>query len=177
MPDPVLLVIAVFSRHASALDGAADRLEHLYGPLALASPAYDFRHTRYYEKSMGVGLRKRLLAFDRLMPPDCLPDVKRAAIALEREIAASGSYPEPRPVNIDPGYLSLGKFVLATTKDRDHRIYLRDGVFAEVTLHFQAGSFAPWPWTYADYRETVVLDFLGAARAGYYRRVRPAEGG
>ncbi len=60
-------------------------------------------------------------------------------------MARSDSYPEPRPVNIDPGYLNLGKFLLATTKDQAHRVYLRDGVYAEVTLRYQAGAFEPWP--------------------------------
>ena len=51
----------------------------------------------------------------------------------------------------------LGKFLLATTQDQAHRLYLRDGIFAEVTLRFQAGQFEPWPWTYADYQEQAVL--------------------
>ena len=71
-------------------------------------------------------------------------------------------------MNLDPGYLVLGKFVLATTKDQAHRLYLRDGIFAEVTLHFQAGAYRPWPWTYADFRIEEVIGFLGAAR-NYYK--------
>ena len=76
--------------------------------------------------------------------------------------------------------LSLGKFLLATTKDQAHRVYLRDGIFAEVTLRFEAGAFEPWPWTYADYREPFVRDFLRQARDYYRGRLRergPAGGG
>ena len=36
--------------------------------------------------------------------------------------------------------MTLGKFMLATTKDQAHRIDLRDGIYAEVTLRFQAGA-------------------------------------
>jgi hypothetical protein len=71
-------------------------------------------------------------------------------------------------LNLDPGVLSLGKFLLATTKDQAHRIYLCDGIFAEVTLRFEAGEFVPWPWTYADYREPDVREWLKQARE-YYR--------
>jgi hypothetical protein len=75
-------------------------------------------------------------------------------------------------VNLDPGLLTLGKFMLATTKDQGHRIYLRDGIFAEVTLRYQAGAFEPWPWTYADYRRPEVHAFLQSARAFYREQLR-----
>ena len=87
---------------------------------------------------------------------------------LESELAKSGTYVEPRPLNLDPGYLVLGKFILATTKDQGHRIYLSDGIFAEVTLQFRGRAFEPWPWTYADYKTEVVKTFLLTAR-DYYR--------
>jgi hypothetical protein len=164
----VLLVVAAFSRHPAALDWARARLEEAHGPIALASAPYAFDMTRYYEASMGSDLRKALWAFRDLVDPARLPDLKLAANALEEELAGLGLYPEARPVNLDPGYLVLGKFVLATTKDQAHRLYLRDGIFAEVTLHYQSGAYHPWPWTYADYRLDEVIAFLGSARE-YYR--------
>jgi hypothetical protein len=170
-PVPVLLVVAAFSRHAAAVAWACDRLEGLFGPIALASPAYDFTQTPYYEPSMGPGLRKLLLAFDRLVAADCLAGVKQRTNDLEQELAAAACYAEPRPLNLDPGVLMLGKFLLATTKDQAHRVYLRDGIYAEVTLRFHARNFEPWPWTYADYRLPVVLAFLKEARELYRRRI------
>ncbi len=171
-PDLVLLVVAAFSRHPSALDWAGQRLEQRFGPVARTSADFDFHQTRYYEPTMGPGLRKRFLVFDRLVEPDCLARVKLQTNDLERELAASGTYPEPRPLNLDPGILTLGKFLLATTKDQAHRIYLGDGIFAEVTLRFQAGEFMPWEWTYADYREPDVRAFLEEAREYYRQRLR-----
>jgi hypothetical protein len=171
-PAPVLLVVAAFSRHAAALHWGRERLEQSYGPLALASPPFDFHHTTYYEPTMGPELRKCLFAFRDLVSPDCLPAVKRHTNDLEAELAATGTYPEPRPLNLDPGVLSLGKFLLATTKDQAHRVYLHDGIFAEVTLRFEAGAFEAWPWTYADYREPAVRDFLCQARDFYRDRLR-----
>jgi hypothetical protein len=170
----VLLVVAAFSRHSAALDWARVRLEEAHGPIALASAPYSFDQTRYYEASMGSELRKVLWAFRDLVDPARLPDLKRASNALEEALAAEGHYPEARPVNLDPGYLVLGKFVLATTKDQAHRLYLRDGIFAEVTLHYEAGAYRPWPWTYADYRLEEVIAFLGEAR-DYYRKAISAR--
>jgi hypothetical protein len=170
-PVPVLLVVAVFSRHARAAAWAREHVEAAFGPVALTSPVYDFTQTRYYEPTMGPGLRKQFLAFERLVAADCLADVKQRTNALEQEQACAGLYPEPRPLNLDPGVLSLGKFLLATTKDQAHRVYLRNGIFAEVTLRYHAGAFEPWPWTYADYRQPLVLAFLEEAREFYRRRL------
>jgi hypothetical protein len=172
LPPPVLLVVAAFSRHAAALAWGRRRLEDAFGPVALDGPVYAFRQTAYYEATMGPDLSKQLLAFRDLVPADALAEVKRQTNDLERELASAGTYPEPRPLNLDPGVLTLGKFLLATTKDQAHRVYLRDGIFAEVTLRFHDGAFEPWPWTYADYREPPVLAFLAEARRFYRQRLR-----
>src|ERR1700722_13196871 len=168
-PTPQLLVVAAFSRHDTALTWARGRLEALYGPLGPVSEPFVFDQTTYYEATMGRELRKQFCTFHDLVDPDCLATVKRRTNELEDELAASSAYPEPRPLNLDPGVLSLGKFLLATTKDQSHRVYLRDGIFAEVTLRFHAGTYEPWPWTYADYRVDGVRAFLGLAR-DYYRQ-------
>jgi hypothetical protein len=65
-----------------------------------------------------------------------------------------------RRVNLDPGLLSLYNLVLASTKSFAHRIYLRDGIYAEVTLLYQAGKFSPLAWTYPDYQTDVCQEFL-----------------
>jgi hypothetical protein len=78
-----------------------------------------------------------------------------------------------RPVNIDPGYVDLGKLVLATTKDRAHRIYLQHGIYAEVTLQYAREAWQVSPWTYPDYREPRYHAFLSAVRERLheYRRI------
>jgi hypothetical protein len=178
-PDPVLLVVAVFSRHAEALAWGRRRLEDAFGPVALDSPAFAFTQTDYYAATMGPGLRKQFLAFRELVPADALADLKLRTNTLEEELASAGTYPKPRPLNLDPGLLALDKLVLASAKDGAQRVYLRDGIFAEPTLRFHAGAFEPWPWTYADYREPAVRAFLAEARRFYRGRLRtavPAEG-
>ena len=181
LPPPVLLIVAAFSRHEQALRWAQEKLPTFFGPIARTSSDFIFNQTDYYESSMGPGLRKRFLVFHDLISPDQLADIKLRTNELEQELIQAGKWSESRPLNLDPGILSLGKFMLATTKDQSHRIYLRDGIFAEVTLRFQDHAFHPWPWTYADYREPPVLDFLNEAR-DYYRqrlasRVALAPGG
>src|SRR5262249_15851695 len=128
---------------------AATQLTPHFGEIAMQSSDFSFRHTKYYNSSMGVGLVKRFFIFDEIVPADCLPKVKRLTRTLENDLAVSGRFAEARPINLDPGLVQLGKFLLASTKDQAHRIYLADDIFAEVTLRFEAGAFEIWPWTYA----------------------------
>jgi len=174
-PEPVLLVVAAFSQHASALEWARQRLARAFGPVALIGPTYEFKQTAYYQPTMGTELRKQLLVFRELVTADALAAIKLQTNAMEAELAGRDGYAEPRPLNLDPGILSLGKFMLATTKDQAHRVYLGEGIYAEVTLRYQAGTFEPWPWTYADYRLPDVLLFLQQAREYYRARLQEAE--
>lgn len=175
-PEPIvppsLLVIPALSRHREALCWAEAQLQVPFGPIAMVSADFSFHYTHYYETEMGAGLLKRFLVFERLVESDTLAETKQLTISLEQQLAREGGFPEARPLNLDPGLLQLGKFCLATTKDKDHRIYLRNGIYAEVTLRFQDGEYRPWPWTYADYREPAVLNFLQQARDFYRPRLR-----
>lgn len=164
MIEPVMLIVAGFSRHSDLLAEMPETLMQSFGPIALTGPTLEFRNTAYYEASMGSGLLKRYWAFDRLQQPDQLAAVKRCTIRMEEAVIATGRFGEARPVNLDPGFLGLGKFVLATTKDQSHRIYLHGGIFAEVTLRYHDGEFEPRPWTYPDWQLPQVLAFLKEAR-------------
>jgi hypothetical protein len=168
---PVVLIVAAFSRYEPALQWAQLRLQELFGPIQMSSPPFPFDHTDYYTPSMGPDLRKQLFAFQRLITAESLPDIKHQTNALEAELAQSGDFPEPRPLNLDPGYLDAGKLILASTKNHAHRIYLRDGIFAEVTLYYRDKRFRPWPWTYRDYQQPLVLDFLEQVRTWYRKQV------
>ena len=96
---------------------------------------------------MGSGLKRRIFAFEKLVDPSKLPALKLWSNSIEEDWAVGGK----RQVNIDVGYVSLGKLVLASTKNHSHRIYLGEGIYGEGTLRFVGGEFQPWPWTYPDY--------------------------
>jgi hypothetical protein len=151
-PLPVLLVFAATSRHTAALEWARERSTRTHGPIALASEPFDFNETDYYTSTMGAGLKKQFFAFARLVDPTALAGIKVATNEWETEYAALGRHGEPRPLNLDPGYITPAKLVLASTKDHAHRIYLRDGIYAEVTLNFRQRQWQPLEWTYPDYR-------------------------
>jgi hypothetical protein len=165
-------VVAAFSRYPAALVWAAQRLVARYGTIALASPPFDFRDTAYYEATMGAGLHKQFLAFDQLRDPASLVEMKLETNALEAEYAGLGEHAEPRPLNLDPGYLTLAKLVLASTKDHAHRIYLGEGIYAEVTLHYKHGAWQTAEWTFPDYRRAEYHRFFLRCREAYQQRLR-----
>jgi hypothetical protein len=163
-PNSVLLLFAVSSRHDEALAWAEARGVEQFGPLALKSEAFDFTETDYYASTMGVGLKKQFLAFERLIDPAELAAVKCRTNAWEAEYTALGRHAEPRPLNLDPGYVTLAKLVLASTKDHAHRIYLQRGIYAEVTLHYRHRQWQSHDLTFADYRREDYQQFFTQCR-------------
>lgn len=163
-PSSVLLLIAVVTRHAAALEWAREISERNYGRISLTSDAFAFTETDYYATTMGADLKKQFLAFERLVDPGRLANIKRETNNWEAEYAAAGGHEEPRPLNLDPGYITLAKLVLASTKDHAHRIYLREGIFAEVTLAYRQRRWQALDWTYPDYRREDYHRFFDACR-------------
>jgi len=161
---PVLLIVAAFSRYAAALDWARAKTEGEWGPVALESDRFEHNETRYYEASMGPGLLKTFFAFERLVDPARLVDFKWQANAWEEEYKAASEHAEERPLNLDPGYLTEAKVVLASTKDRDHRLYLDRGIYAENTLYYARGAWQSRPWTYPDYLRADYHEFFVKCR-------------
>lgn len=165
MPPPeAKLICGMIAADEVLLTRAADRLARHFGPVELAGETMDFDFTRYYEPQMGARLRRRFLAFAGLFAPDRLAEVKHRTNALETELAAEWTAGPPRPINLDPGYVEPGKLVLASMKNFAHRVYLRDGVYAEVTLLYRRGCWTPMEWTFPDYASGRYDAFLSAAR-------------
>ena len=127
--DPVMLIIAVFSAFPETLAAMRHILINEYGHILCESPRFVFTETDYYESSMGGPLEKQFFAFKQLITPDCLPSIKQQTNDLEKRCQREQDAGVERVVNLDPGYLCLGKWVLASTKDHAHRIYLGDPTY------------------------------------------------
>lgn len=162
----------VLATDQALLAVAEQALTAYFGPLASRSEAVPFAHTQYYAAEMGASLWRQFLVFERLRPAEELADWKLAANALEREagLNAQGG----RRINLDPGYLAPGKLVLASTKNHEHRVYLRNGIYAEMTLRIRHRRFAAWPWTYPDY--DAGRPFFDAAYSAYLQVLGKSEG-
>ena len=171
-PELVMPLVAAFSRYPAALDWARARAVDRFGPICLESEPFDFEQTDYYVPTMGAGLQKIFFTFSRLMDPGELAEIKLATNGWEEEYASVSEHAEPRPLNLDPGYLTRGKLVLASTKDFAHRIYLDRGIYAEVTLQYRHGRWEHHQWTFADYRREEYQRFFSACRDELRRLIR-----
>ena len=161
---PVMLIAAIISRYEDAFDDAKAQAIAQWGELEFESTRFEFTETSYYNKTMGNDLKKQFLAFRTLIDPADIASAKLASNLMEAKYNEGSSVPEVRPVNIDPGYISEAKLVLATTKDRDHRIYLQQGIFAEVTLFYHNRSWCSSKWTYPDYQRNDFQEFFTQCR-------------
>jgi hypothetical protein len=166
IPTEAALFAGIIRADEIAPSRVENALEREFGRIILRSETYPFTESDYYDEEMGSPIWRSYLAFDRTIPMDGIAEIKRVSNKIEGEVFSRDG---KRSVNIDPGYLTLGKVVLATTKDFGHRVYLREGIYAEITLRYSAGvkGFVPWEWTYRDYRREAALRFFNELRALY----------
>ncbi len=166
--ERVKLFVAVM--HAQDFDPASvmDRLKERFGEVEGSYGPVAFSWSDYYAPEMGSGLQKLYTVFSNTIEREELPAFKLWTNEIEAAYACDGK----RSVNIDPGYLARDKLVLATTKDFFHRLYLGQGIYGEVTLHFREGIYRFFSWTYPDYREKKLHELLFTARASLVGELR-----
>jgi hypothetical protein len=159
-PQKVKLVIGMLAKNKKLFDMAEEFFIKRFGPIDYESPALLFNYTDYYKKEMGSPLKRQFISFEKPISPEKITDIKLFTNSIEEKLCVH----KKRRINIDPGYMSDSKLVLATTKEHFHRIYLNKGIYAEVTLYWRKGSFQPFEWTYPDYRTREYIDILNAIR-------------
>ena len=143
-------------------------LEKKYGPSDFISDSISFKHTKYYNNEMGdIPLFKKISSFKGLIDAEKLPLIKKQTNKIECLFLNKNS----RKINIDPGYITAAKLILASTKNQQHRIYLSDGIYAEHELFFQNKTFTPWPWTYPDYTSEKYIQIFNKLRSIYKTQI------
>jgi hypothetical protein len=165
-PLPVKLFIGMLSPEPALFDSCAEILRKEYGPLDYESALLPWDRTDYYRDEMGADILRKFLFFERTIDPGRLPSIKRFTNAMEDSCAAQNGPARRRRINLDPGYVTEAKVVLATTKDFAHRLYIGDDIYAEVTLRYNAKqrSFAPHEYTFPDYRTKEYLELFNKVR-------------
>ncbi len=173
--DYVNLVALIFAANLDYwFNIVRKRLEEEFGPMDYVSDELEFeKYTLYYSREMGTGIKARLVSFEQLIHPYSLPDIKLKTNAVENEYRVEGN----RRVNIDPGYVHHAQFVLATTKYWANRVYLRNGIYADVTMTYVKGKFQPGPFAYPNYRDPSYIEHLEHIRELYLRKRRRFLGG
>jgi hypothetical protein len=168
LPKPAKLFLSLISASQDFIAAALSKLSNKYGTLDFVSEVLPFDYTDYYYAELGQPLFRRFASFDRLISQDDLAQIKVQTNFLEDELSREGN----RTVNIDPGYLLAERLVLASGKNYAHRIYLSQGIYAELTLIYQDKDYRTLAWTYPDYAEPKVRNWLRSLRQKYLHQLR-----
>ena len=165
---PEKLIIAVLISQPDMFDKLLKKLTDTFGSIDYKSEFLNFDYTNYYDREMGSSIKRVFLSFLDLFSPVKLADIKIQTNEIENSFLIEGE----RKVNIDPGMLSVKRFMLATTKDNGHRIPLQKGIYGEVTLLFVNKNFKPLPWTYIDYQSEEYSKILKSIRIIYKNNLK-----
>lgn len=133
----------------------------------LLSEVIDFNLSDYYEEEMGTKILRYWISFFPNIQAKNLYKIKIFTNELEEKYFSDIN--RNRKVNIDPGYIDGSKLVLFSTKNYSHRIYLDEGIFAEVTLIYKNKQFQILSWTYPDYKLDVAIDFFKKVRDAFLK--------
>ena len=170
---PVKAITGVLTPEPDILPTVYQQLTDHFGPIDFTSDFIPFTYSTYYETEMGKGIHRQFISFERLIDPGTLASKKLITNQVEQTFLKDST--TQRRVNLDVGYLCLAKLVLASTKDHAHRIYLNDGIYAEITLRYYHKTFQPWEWTYPDYRSPTYIDIFNHIRTIYRGQLKKNE--
>jgi hypothetical protein len=171
-PFKVKLFVAFLYNPAAPIADIEKKLDARFGERQFSYGPVPFSWTDYYRKEMGSSLNKLYFNYQTGINREDLPAIKIFTNELEQTFSDGRGN---RQVNIDPGYIARDKVVLATTKDFYHRLHLADGIFGEVTLHYRKGKFRYFSWTYPDFRDPAVMQFLERVRSPLVKEIRKQE--
>ncbi|MBU4350162.1 DUF4416 family protein [bacterium] len=171
LPKPAKLIISMITSDKYLFGLYKEVLIKKFGEVDIESNAQPFNFTDYYEEEFGQNLMQKLFSFSTLIRQDELAEIKIITNSLENDnidknIKTNITHPK-RKINLDPGYITLNKYILASTKDGPSRIYLNQGIYAEITLRFINKSFVPCEYTYPNYKTNEYINFLNSVRQRY----------
>lgn len=176
-PLPVKLFFGMLSPDPSLFETSTEILIREYGPLDFSSDVWQWDKTNYYQDEMGTAIFRKFIFFEHVIDPGLLPSIKTFTNGMERDFATMEGERIRRRINLDPGYVTEAKVVLATTKDFSHRLYIGSGLFAEVTLRYSLRDrmFLPLDYTYPDYKSEAYQKIFQKARRNLRTALHPGH--
>jgi hypothetical protein len=167
---PVLFIGVLFS-DKRIFDGLLPALKDSFGEILFQSSVHPWSYSNHYQKEMGTPIYRTFIFFENIIDPSSIADIKLLTNELEKSTSIEGK----RTINLDPGYLTLAKVVLASTKNYSHRIYIGKGIYAELALLYKNHHFNSMPHTYNDYKEDIYVRMFTDMRDILKKRERQAD--
>lgn len=168
---PAKLFCGIIGTNMELITEVCEHLVSEFGLLDAQSEAIPFNFTDYYKAEMGDNLIRIFISFFHLIDPSTIADIKIATNSLEDKFVAD-TRTMARRINIDPGYITASKVVLATTKDFAHRVSIGKGIYAEVTFNFMKDGFKFFDWTYPDFKSGKYDSFFLETRNMFMEQYR-----
>lgn len=168
--DPLVkkvLALLVPRGNEEIYGNACALLEERWGRPERVSERFPFVWTNYYEE-IAHDLDRVFFSYPGLYPMSKLPDWKTESCRIEKLTGAS------RRVNLDPGTVDGARLLLASTKGQAHRVYLRDGIFCEVTLCRRKGRWESFFYTFPDFKSGIYDKWLETVREDWKREAGEA---
>lgn len=163
--DPLVKkIVAILAPRGNQrfLGEVMEMLRAEWGAPERESEPFPFNWTHYYD-DIAPELDRYFISYPGLYPMSKLPEWKLRAVSLEASTGAS------RCVNLDPGTLDGARLLLASTKGQAHRMYMRDGIFVEVTLCRRKGKWESFFYTFPDFSSSVYYRWLDLVRSDWKR--------
>jgi hypothetical protein len=160
--------VGVLSTEPSVHEQLFEQLKQRFGDIEQVTDPVPFTFTQYYHEEMGGEPQRFFIVFKDLVDPSRLADGKIYTNQIEQQYTVSGK----RRINLDPGLVSSENVILATTKNRSHRIPLHDGLYGEVTLLYRNRTYQALPWTYADFASPEWISFFCTIRRNYREQMK-----
>jgi hypothetical protein len=150
-PGQVKLICGILYSEEQSLEKAFNLMKEQFGPIDYRSENFAFDLTDYYAAEMGSPITRFFISFEHLVHPGKLAQIKQNTNLIEHRTAVGNQ----RKVNIDSGYMDYDKVVLASAKYNGQKIYLDQGIWADLTLHYTRGYFEPYPWSFPDFKQGI----------------------
>ena len=171
--EPEKLILGVIYNDEEVFGRVMATLTEKFGEWDFVCEEFSFskEFSTYYDDELGGEGMRRIYSFEKLVDPSLQAEIKEYTNELEKEFSVDGK----RKINLDPGFLSTGRLLLATTKEIGFRIPLKIGIYTELTLFYARGGWHKLPWTYRDYQSERVQAFLTTVRKKYLAQRKLAK--
>ncbi|MBO8131702.1 MAG: DUF4416 family protein [Candidatus Marinimicrobia bacterium] len=155
---------AIMYNKVEDFNKTVSKVKSKYGEiLAIGDEFKVIDFTDYYVKEFGENLKKRFMILKNAVKIDNYYRTKIWSNELEYNLYDEW-ISDKRIINLDPGYFTPSKLILYSTKNYSHRMYINDGIYAEVTLIYEHNDYKFLPWTYPDYKWEKNIQFLKTYR-------------
>jgi hypothetical protein len=165
---PVKLFVVTLHRDLHVLEQAVSKLQEIFGKIDWMSEDFSFDVTGYYENEMGKDLLRRFYSFEKLISPEQIAEIKIQTTQIEEKYRNE----KGRTINLDPGYLDTYKVVLASVKFGGQKIYLGNGIYADMTLVMYKGKWEAFAWGFPDFKSRRYDSILSKIRDLYKAQMR-----